>query len=440
MRSPTWGETIEPRPISGKRSSEKCERMKTCPQCDTSYPNSFAACPIHGCRLELLDDAPPDAREGKRKKPSPTRKEIDAKEDTRRSRAVWLSVVSAVVLVLLLAFGAIHLLTPSAQPSRANDQAAGAMPARNGAVDSGTVVAFSPDRRRLVSGSLDSDVKLWNLDNGEVLRTFQGQTGWIESLAFSPDGRTVASGTVTGAVKLWNVVSGELKRTLQDNSGKVNFVAFSPDGHTLASAFCFADSAGTASSANSSGTSSGTIELWDLTSGQMVRTVQEHAPCAVSLAFSPDGRTLAAGNADDTIKLWDIASGGLTKTLRGHAASVTALAFSPVSHAGHVLASGSSDRTIKIWNLADGAEIRSLQGHTGAVIAIIFNSNGHILASVSRDKTAKLWNVMNGSLLRTLDDPTGPILSVAFNRDGLALVSGADDRTIRVWDLTRIED
>ncbi|MDE3148400.1 MAG: WD40 repeat domain-containing protein [Acidobacteriota bacterium] len=414
--------------------------MKTCPQCDTSYPNSFAACPIHGCRLELSDDAPPDARGEKRKRQLRAHKKIDAKEDTGQSHAVWISVVSAVVLVLLLALGAIHLLTSSAQPSRADDQPAGAMSAAKGAVDSGTVVAFSPDRRRLVSGSLDSEVKLWNLDNGEVLRTFQGQTGWIESLAFSPDGRTVASGTVTGAVKLWNVVSGELERTLQDNSGKVDFVAFSPDGQTLASAFCFADSAGTASSPNSSGTSSGTIELWDLTSGQMVRTVQEHAPCAVSLAFSPDGRTLTSGNADDTIKLWDIASGGLTKTLRGQDASATSLAFSPVSRAGHVLASGSSNGTINIWNVADGTVIRALRGHKDTVTAVIFSSSGHILASVSRDKTAKLWNAMNGNLLRTLDDPTGPIFSVAFNRDGLALVSGADDRTIRVWDLTGIED
>ena len=441
LRSLPPNDTIEPLALPSKRRIRKSERMKTCPQCEANYPDSFTACPIHGCALDSVAVSPPEAEEEekgrKRSKPSYL---SEAQESSGRRRPVWIWIAIGVVLIVAGAITVSRLMEPAPPSLRADDPAASAAPLPKVNSDSWTVVAFSPDHRRLVSGSLDSEVKLWNLDSGDVLRTFQGQTGWIDSLAFSPDGRTVASGTATGAVKLWNVISGELERTLQDNTGKVNSVAFSPDGRILASAFCYSDGSASAAQGDPSETSSGAVELWDLTSGQMVRSVQEHAPCSLSVAFSPDGRTLASGNADGTIELWDVSSGEPKRTLRGHDGPVTAVAFSPISHVGHVLASGSSDHSVKIWDAANGTVIRTLLGHTGAITRVVFSSDGHMLASVSRDKTARLWNAMNGTLLRTLDDPTGPVYSVAFNHGGLTLVSGANEQTIHVWDLTGIGD
>jgi len=99
-----------------------------------------------------------------------------------------------------------------------------------------------------------------------------------------------------------------------------------------------------------SGGTSDNIDLWDVASGELLRTLTAHAIAVYSVAFSPDGRTLASGSGDKTIKLWGMASGELLRTLTGHINSVVSVAFSPD---GRTLASGSSDFTIKIWDVSN---------------------------------------------------------------------------------------
>ena len=134
-----------------------------------------------------------------------------------------------------------------------------------------------------------------------------------------------------------------LVRTLKGHTGQVR-VAFSPDGRLLASA-------STAERLLASGSPDGTIRLWDVASGQLVRTLEGHTGWWVtSVAFSPDGRLLASGSWNSTIiRLWDVASGQLVRTLEGHTDEVTSVAFSPD---GRLLASGSGDGTVRLWGVA----------------------------------------------------------------------------------------
>ncbi len=206
---------------------------------------------------------------------------------------------------------------------------------------------------------------------------------------------------------------GQLLRTLEGPSGSVLSVAFSPDGQTLAS-----------------GSWDNTIKLWRVDDGQLLRTLEGHADGVTSVAFSPDGQILASGSSDDTIKLWRVGDGQLLRTLVGHADIVTSVAFSPD---GQTLASGSRDATIKLWRVGDGQLLRTLKGHTDWVRSITFSPDGQLLASGSDDGAIKLWRVRDGQLLRTLEGHAAWVTSVAFSPDGQLLASGSYDGTARLW-------
>ncbi|MEH1935981.1 MAG: serine/threonine-protein kinase [Nostoc sp.] len=208
-----------------------------------------------------------------------------------------------------------------------------------------------------------------------------------------------------------------LPKPLKGHSSDVNSVAFSPDGKTLAS-----------------GSDDKTIKLWNLASGQEIHTLEGNSDWIWTVAFSPDSKTLASGSADKTIKLWNLETGKLIRTLEGHSDGVSSVAFSPD---GKTLASGaaSKDMKIKLWNLKTGKLIRTLEGHTNGVSSVVFSPDGKTLASGSWDKTIKLWNLETGKLIRTLQGHSERILSVAFAPDGKTLVSGSKDKTIKLWNL-----
>lgn len=148
-----------------------------------------------------------------------------------------------------------------------------------------------------------------------------------------------------------------------------------------------------------------------------------------TLAFSPDGRTLATGCSDKTIRLWDVASGRLLRTLKGHLDAVWALAFAPD---GHTLASGCSEKTIRLWEVAAGRLVRTLEGHTEWICALAFAPDGQVLASASLDYTVRLWDSASGTLLQTLSHPSA-VSIVAFSPNGQTLASKAHDNMIRLW-------
>jgi WD40 repeat protein len=213
--------------------------------------------------------------------------------------------------------------------------------------------------------------------------------------------------------------SPHLESTLFGHTDIVFSVAFSPDGKTLAS-----------------GSGDDTIILWDVASRQPLgEPLQGHSNWVLSVAFSPDGKTLASGSGDDTIILWDVASRQpLGKPLRGHTSSVYSVAFSPD---GKTLASGSSDNSIRLWDVASRQPLgKPLQGHAGSVYSVAFSPDGKTLASGSYDNTVRLWDVANRqSLGEPLQGHSSWVYSVAFSPDGKTLASGGGDRAIRLWDV-----
>jgi WD40 repeat protein len=283
-----------------------------------------------------------------------------------------------------------------------------------------SVLALSPNGRRVATQRADGGVALWDVDTRQPLGPLRGAPEDSDGAAFSTDGARIALAGPDKTVTILDTAGGQklcsfFSQTLMPGG----CLAFSPDGTRLAM---------------TGGES--TVRVWDTADGRLLASCTGHAVQASTVAFSPDGRWLASGGQDRAVRLWDVVSGQEQRVLRGHAGPVWDIA---ISHDGRRLASASQDRTVRLWDVAGGAELATLRGHESQVFGVAFSADDRLLASASRDGTVKVWDVAGGRVLRTLaghqdNGKPSPVHAVAFSPDGSRLASASDDRTIKLWD------
>ncbi len=215
------------------------------------------------------------------------------------------------------------------------------------------------------------------------------------------------------AANLLNMLYGGIKERnrLESHSrgiSSIRFtptVAFSPDGKTIATA-----------------SSDSIAKLWNL-QGQQLQIFKGY-----SVFFSPDRKTIASVRYD-TVQLWNL-QGQELQSLEVHSSSVNSVAF---SSDGKTIATASSDGTVKLWNL-QGQDLQTLKGHSGEINSVAFSPDGKTIATASSDGTVKLWN-LQGQELQTLKDPGNELYSVAFSPDGKTIATASYDKTVKLWNL-----
>jgi WD40 repeat protein len=273
----------------------------------------------------------------------------------------------------------------------------------------------SPLGRRILAGSADKTIKLWDPATGEQIGELRGHDDQVTSVAFSPDGTLIASGSKDKTVRIWDAARHTEIGTLRGHEGAVTSVAFSRDGTRIAS-----------------GSIDETVRIWDAVQRKQITELRGHTRMVSGVAFSPDGNLIASGSADTTVRLWDVAQRKKIAELRGHQDAVVGVAFSPD---GKRIASGSTDRTVRLWDVARHTQVAELDGHQGPVLSVAFSPDGTRIASGSDDKTIRLWDAATEQPIGApLTGHDCQVLSVAFSPDSLQVVSAGDDDTVRLWD------
>ena len=220
-------------------------------------------------------------------------------------------------------------------------------------------------------------MKLWDATTLLHVRTYTGHTDAAYGVSFSPTGKWILSGGFSGTLKMWETTSGRLVASMKG----YNNVAFDPRGGWIAS----------------SGGKDGTVWMWrkinSRLDGWRKKVLVGHAGHVNDISFSPDGKRLASVSEDRSAIVWDTQTGKTLMTLRGHTDVVRGVSYSPD---GRFLATASFDKTAKIWDTSTGSEVTTLRGHSDKLWDVVFSPKGLRLATSCWDGTVKVWDLSTG--------------------------------------------
>lgn len=329
-------------------------------------------------------------------------------------------------------------------------------------------LCFSPDDRYVLSGCWDGEISLWDLASGTRLRMLSGHESRVFAVAFSRDGLLAYSLGADGTLRQWDTATGfQLKSDLISDPASITAGAFSPDlrfaavtdrthtitiwdlaagkqlrsmNHQVKSEWEIRDMIFSPDSRRLATSIFGTYWIWDVESGEIIRSWQGGQPLVYSKAFSPDGRRLISGDRVFQVKLWDLNDYSERWSRFAHNRSVSALDFIPSADLPAAVSGGEyGDGVIKVWDVNEGREVVSLSGHGPSGIYSIKSSNhGTLFASGGRRGDVKLWELDPG-LRPTLEGVdfsghTGVVTDIAVSPAGDLILTGSGDGTVKLWD------
>jgi WD40 repeat protein len=213
---------------------------------------------------------------------------------------------------------------------------------------------------------------------GTILYLYQGHTDQVLSTAWSPDSKRIASGSRDETVQVWDALTGGHAYTYHGHNQPVAAVTWSPDGQSIAS-----------------GAWDKTVQVWDSSSGALHLTYRKHTDDLTTVAWSPVGTYLASGSIDKTVQVWEATTGSLVQNYQGHKGGITTAIWSPD---GKYIASGSADKTVQVWEAATGHILYIYNGYNVAeahqnptkgvlpdlIYAVDWSHNGKWIAAVTQ--------------------------------------------------------
>ncbi len=297
-------------------------------------------------------------------------------------------------------------------------------------------VRFMPDGMGVLGGIQDGTLRLWDTQNGAIIRRLAGHRLGINSLVLSHDGRYLASGAMRfgldlsidtlqgpGEIFLWDAYSGQFNRSFEGHEAEVMALAFTPDDKTLIAADF-----------------NGTVIAWDAASGTMLREIGQHGAQIEHLLLSPDGRYAISGAVDGTIVIWDVVSGGEIRRIKAHGTYVNALAVTPDSR--YLLSSGLPDSGVELslWDIENGELIRRFQSPNVIVDSLAVSPDGKVALAGKFDGSLQRYDMATGELIGDLlvgheGGSLNSVLAIGFTADGRYALSAASDTTLILWDM-----
>eukprot|EP01135_Chromosphaera_perkinsii_P005921 Nk52_evm7s372 gene=Nk52_evmTU7s372 len=265
---------------------------------------------------------------------------------------------------------------------------------------SGAVTCVRFSGQRIVTGSVDRTIKVWDMKSGACLRTLEGHSGGVWCLQF--DSEKIVTGSWDSTIKVWNTFTGECKATLSGHSDTVSCLAYNAKIIVT-------------------GSHDNELKIWDSNNYSHIRTIRGCKGCIYSLDLHED--LVCTGSGDHFVRCFDTRTGQLLRVFEGHRHAVMAVKFDQT-----VMVSAAWN-TIRVWNFKGVKCVRVITAHTGRIEALCFR--GSRVISSSRDKTIKEWNIHTGACVRTL---TGHHKAVnCISMSGSAIMSGSNDSYLKVW-------
>jgi WD40 repeat protein len=327
-----------------------------------------------------------------------------------------------------------------------------------------TAVAFSPDGKTLLTGYADLPfpfgpgpmpngggfAQLWDLSERRPLGRALPHAYTVLNVAFSPDGRRLLTGSgvlfgAAGDYRLWDSATRDPIGPAVDAGGVAYAVGFDPTGRKFfvgtgrgeaglaAKAFALIGRAGMADSKIGTRLSDvggpGRVAIYDAATGAVVREWSQSA-WVTAAAFSPDGNTLLTGGVDGRGRVWDVATGQLAIPIVSAGNSVLAVAF---SHDGRLFATGSGDGVTRIWDARTGEFTGRTFKQQGWARQLRFSPDDSILLSAGEEKVARLWDLQSGELLGPPLEHEEAAIAAVFSPDGRQIATGGCDKMVRLW-------
>jgi serine/threonine-protein kinase len=286
--------------------------------------------------------------------------------------------------------------------------------------DSGSIydIAFSPDGTRLASADNDSTVKLWSASTGQLLLTLAKHSKPVFGVAFNPDGSRLASASLDNNLYVWDASSGDPVLSAPTQFGLWT-VAYSKDGRFLAAAGETTE-----------------VDVWNVKTQAFTATLHATGKSISRVDFSPDGNLLVAGGDDGVVHVWNVAQGSRFEDMKGLLGHIGTSRFSP---GGKYVVSGDTQGVIMLWAVQAGtpSPLRTYTSDDNSPINdVIFTPDGKYLISAHASHAIRIWDIQSGTLVRTLSGHTDAVNGLSITHDGRILASSSGDGTIRLWQLS----